>query len=427
MYCHHCVRSFAEDAIYCSQCGRKLLDHNVSNEQKVGIWPKESLEEVELDQEHSTKDHEVVHIHGEKEEQEKKGQASIRFFVQTFVGLFILAIIVSGLLFSYYKYELKLNEEVLNMQASAKLAAMNGDYMEAIQYLEQAIALRPNFKALAEDENIIHDAIRIERLTEELEETINKGVELEADAKLNFLQREISGYKEPLFDKHREKLEELNMKFTILSLTNELATLGTIKELGNLLNVANGLIGEEAHNLREQIIDRIRTTAAAEINELLNRKRYTAALNTIDSALVWVRGDDILLDLKQHVKMEQAAYELAEQQRIERAMEAAAAEDYINQTAAVELLQYDKMMNELGQIVLVASLKNVATRAIYDIELTYTITNELEEVISQGTSKVTPNYVAPNEGMTLSITLPMEVAYESELKLNIDEGAWSLE
>src|SRR5690606_32683032 len=127
------------------------------------------------------------------------------------------------------------------------------------------------------------------------------------------------------------------------------------------------------------------------------------------------------------VKMEQAAYELAEQQRIERAMEAAAAEDYINQTAAVELLQYDKMMNELGQIVLVASLKNVATRAIYDIELKYTIINELEEVISQGTSKVTPNYVAPNEGMTLSITLPMEVAYESELRLNIDEGAWSLE
>jgi len=426
VYCHHCVRCFDEDAIYCSQCGRKLSQHNISSDQIVGIRSKELLNEDESEKEHLAADNNVVYIHGDVEEKSNTRKTRKRIFIVCMIGLCGLAFVVSAFLFSYYKYEVNLNEEALNLQASAKNAAMNGDYAKAIQYLEEAIVLRPSFLALTEDENIIHDAIRIQRLAEELEETINKGIEHEADSKLNFLQRELSGYKEPLFDKHREKLEELNMKFTILSLTNELSTLGTIKDLGNLLNVANGLIGEEAHNLREQITDRIRTTAAAEMNELLKLKRYTAALSTIDSALVWIRGDDILLDMKQHVKMEQAAYELAEQQRIERAMEAAAAEDYINQTAAVELLQYDKMMNELGQIVLVASLKNVATRSIYDVELQYSVRSG-DELVSQGKTSVTPNYVASSEGMTLSITLPEYIAYESELTLTIDKGTWSLE
>lgn len=427
MYCHHCQRSFAEDAVYCSQCGRKLLQHNITGIQKVGIWPDDThklpADEHAAAQE-ATQD--LVAASGEVEKQHVKRRNS-NFALKATVGFILLFSIISGLLFHFYKVELEVNEEVLNLQSMAKVEALAGNYEESLGLLQEAITLRPNFAALAQDENMVYHAIRIERMGDELEQTIVSGKESEAESQLEELRQELKGYKEPVFDRHRERLEELNMKYTILSLTNELSKLGTIEDLGNLLNVANGLIGKEATTLKEQITDRIRTTATAEVNKLLERKRFTAALDITDEALAWVRGDDILMELKQKVKQEQASYALAEEQRIQRAMEEAAAEDYINQTAAVELIEFEKVMNEMGDIVVVAHLKNVATRAIFNVSLSYEIVNGEGAVIGSGKIGVTPDYVASGEGMTFSVTLPEEIEYEEELKLEIIEGTWSLE
>ncbi|GIP19664.1 hypothetical protein J40TS1_53060 [Paenibacillus montaniterrae] len=368
----------------------------------------------------------MVAASGEVEKQHVKRRNS-NFALKATVGFILLFSLISGLLFHFYKVELDINEEVLNLQSMAKVEALAGNYEESLGLLQEAITLRPNFAALAQDENMVYHAIRIERMGDELEQTIVSGKESEAEAQLEELRQELKGFKEPVFDRHRERLEELNMKYTILSLTNELSKLGTIEDLGNLLNVANGLIGKEATTLKEQITDRIRTTATAEVNKLLERKRYTAALTITDEALGWVRGDDILMELKQKVKQEQASYALAEEQRIQRAMEEAAAEDYINQTAAVELIEFEKVMNELGDIVVVAHLKNVATRAIFNVSLSYEIVNGEGAVIGSGKIGVTPDYVASGEGMTFSVTLPEEIEYEEELKLEIIEGTWSLE
>lgn len=429
MYCHHCERSFAEDAIYCSQCGRKLLQHNITRIQKVGIWPDDEVEHRVHDAELSADTHAKASRWFRKRSvsaREEKSKGS-NFAIKTTVAFIILFVIIIGLLFNYYKYEVSVNEEVLSLQSRAKIEALAGNYEQSLELLQEAITLRPNFNALIEDENMVVHAMRIKRMGDELEQIIQLGKEIEAEDQLEQLRQELKGYKEPVFDKHRERLEELNMKFTVLSLSNELSRIGTIEDLGNLLNVVNGLIGEEATSLKEQIIDRIRTTAAAEVNALLDRKRFTAAISVTDEALAWLQGDEVLLELKQRVKQGQAAYALAEEQRIQQAMEEAAAEDYINQTAAIELIEFEKVMNELGDIVIIADLKNVATRTIYDISITYRIVGADDVVISSGTSSVTPDYVASGEGMSFSITLPEGISYEEELSLDIIEGTWRLE
>lgn len=428
MYCHHCERGFAEDAIYCSQCGRKLLQHNITGVQTVGIWPNDEVERIDNEAAASTESGTRRWFRNRNAAaRQETNRGNSNFAVKTTVVFIILFVIISGLLFRYYKVEVSKNEDVLNLQSKAKVEALAGNYERSLELLQDAISLRPNFSALTEDENMVIHAIRIERMGDELEQTIQLGKEGEAEDQLEELRQELKGYKEPVFDKHRERLEELNMKFTILSLTNELARLGTIEDLGNLLNVVNGLIGEEATTLKEQIIDRIRTTTTAEVNALLDRKRFTVAISVTDEALAWVRGDEVLLELKQKVKQGQAAYALAEEQRIQQAMEEAAAEDYINQTAAIELIEFEKVMNELGDIVIIADLKNVATRAIYEISVSYTIVGSDGTNIISGTSGVTPDYVASGEGMSFSVTLPEGTDYEDDMKLNIVEGSWRLE
>lgn len=425
MYCHHCHKNFAEDALYCSQCGRKLLQHNITNEQKVGIWPNESIEPSQLERSLKREESasEVVHSIPTNKVDVKHHN----FTIKMIVGFVILLVIISAILFNSYKGELDHNEHVLELQSNAKVAALSGSYQEALTLLEDAIAIRPHYQALVKDQDIVYAALKLERLSEELNETIEAGKEAEAEKQLEQLRQELNGNKEPIFDKHREKLEELNLKYTILSLTGELSSISTINDLGNLLNVVNGLAGGEAETLRNQIINRIHTTATAEVNDLLKKKKFTSALSTTEEALAWVRTDEVLLDLKQRVKQEQTAYELAEEQRIQKAMEEAAAEDYINQTAAIELINHEKVMNELGEIVIVAYLKNVATRSIYDITVNYRITDAANKVVAEGTSEVTPNYVAPSEGMSFSLTLPENINYEEELSVTITKGTWSLE
>lgn len=422
MYCHHCERSFAEDAIYCSQCGRKLLQHNITGIQKVGIWPEDGTHE--LGDDIASEQKKRV---GQADEHQADKKRSNNFAIKATVGLIIIFVVITGCLFRYYKLELSVNEDVLSLQSKAKVEALAGNYEKALELLQKAIALRPHFNALTEDESIVYHAIRIQRMGDELEQTIRLSKEGEAELQLEELRQELKGYKEPLFDKHRERLEELNMKFTVLSLTNELARLGTIEDLGNLLNVVNGLIGEEATTLKDQIVERIRTTATAEVNALLDRKRYTSAISITDEALGWVRGDDVLMDLKQRVKQEQAAYALAEEERIQRAMEEAAAEDYINQTAAIELIEFEKGLNELGDIVIVADMKNVATRAIYNVSITYKIENEDGTLIRSGKTGVTPDYIASGEGMKFTVILPDDTDYEDTINLKIVESSWSLE
>ncbi|URN95196.1 MAG: FxLYD domain-containing protein [Candidatus Pristimantibacillus lignocellulolyticus] len=404
-----------------------MLQHNITGEQKVGIWPDETIDHVHLVDD--DQDDSIDQLSNQSNEAviSKVKSTKGSFAIKVTIVFILLVVGISGALFRYYKIELDYNEKVLELQSDAKLSAIAGNYQEAIAYLDEAISIRPHFNALQQDQNLVYVAVKIERIATELEEIIDRGDESEAEKKLEELRQELNGYKEPIFDKQREKLEELNMKYTILSLTNELTTLGSISELGNLLNVVNGLIGEEAETLRDQIIDRIRTTATAEVNDLLTKKKFTAALNTTESALAWARTDETLLELKQKVKQEQAAYELAEEQRIQQAMEEAAAEDYINQTAAIDLIEYEKVMNELGNIVVVAYLKNVATRSIYDVTIGYKIVDSAGTVINDGTTGVTPSYIASGEGMSFSVTLPEGIDYEEEINVTISDGSWSLE
>ena len=425
MYCHHCQRSFAEDAIYCSQCGKKLLQHNITGIQKVGIWPDE-VSEISVD-EHAAAKVGLHHVPSDDKKNTAMKHGKSNFALKATVGFIVLFAIISGLLFHFYKVELDINEEVLSLQSMAKVEALAGNYEESLGLLQDAIKLRPNFAALTQDESIVYHAIRIARMCDELEAIIGQGKEGEAESKLEELRQELKGYKEPVFNKHRERLEELNMKFTVLSLTNELSRLGTIEDLGNLLNVANGLVGEEAAVLKEQIIDRIRTTTTAEVNKLIERKRYTNALSVIDEALGWVRGDEKLIALKGNINDLQLAYAKAEEERIKQAMEEAAAEDYINQTAAVKLLDYDQGLNEMGELVVVAHLKNVATRAIYNVSLKYNIISDQGTVLKSGEVGVTPDYVASGEGMTFTIVLEDDFVFGQDFKLEIAEGIWSLE
>ncbi|MEH7524864.1 FxLYD domain-containing protein, partial [Bacillus sp. JJ1503] len=91
------------------------------------------------------------------------------------------------------------------------------------------------------------------------------------------------------------------------------------------------------------------------------------------------------------------AFEEAEQQRIEKAMEAAAKEDLQNRTAAVSVSDFSAETDEYGDLYIIGNVKNVATTSISSITIYYTIYNENGGFLSSGYTSVYPYYLEPGE------------------------------
>ncbi|WP_168121576.1 FxLYD domain-containing protein [Paenibacillus sp. HB172176] len=340
-------------------------------------------------------------------------------------GLMSLAIIVAASVWTYYRHERNINERVLKLQTEAKAFTLAGKYQSALDTLAEADELRPEFESLHADEEVVQHVSELNRLLNDVESRLSLGSLEEAERGLNHLKSEFNGHKEPAYTKQRQRLEDLDMKLTIMQMTSEVPHLTTLKQYTDMLNVVNGIMGDEASALREQIIQGIRELTTRQVDGYLGKRNYNDALSSIRRALVWVKQDEQLLEMQSRVKEQQADYEASEQQRIEQAMKSAAEEDLINQTDAVEVIGTDKTLDEFGDLTITGTMKSVATRPIYDVTVEYKVANASGELLESGTATVTPNYIEPGEEMSFTATI--YGVYSENVVIEVGHAKWYLD
>lgn len=391
MYCHQCVKSYATDTRFCSECGRKL---------------------------HSTAIAEATEV-----KQTDQKAASTGFLLP--LGLVGLICMVAATVFLYYLHENRVNETVLKLQLEAKDAALSGDFKLAMELLSDASEARPHFAALAADLEIINHAAQLGKLTEQVEISLSSGMTDDAAKGINELDSAISSHNEPVYDQIKEKLEVLHEELMLQRLAQELGHLTTVKEYGEILSVVNGLTGEKSEALSDQIVLEIQKLTEAEAADLLARKNYMAALDAVNGALWWLRDDEALLALKNRIMEEQAKHERQEQQRIELAMQRAAEEDLINQTAAIEVVGTEQSLDGLGRLTVIGILKNAATKAIYSVSVELIVQSEGGKVLGKGTAVATPDYIEPGEQMSFTATI--NDVYEQNTVIVVEHATWYLD
>lgn len=427
LYCHHCIRSFAEDAVFCSQCGRRL--HIIAI---VANGPKQNAAMPQANESAAALDINQGYGHDGTlfQERENAVTGTVPDNKQpsswpVIAGLGGLAVVVAACLLMYYQYENKVNEQVLRLQVESKAAALAGHYDQALELIEEAIQARPQFRALAEDQEIVHHAAELERLSDEIRARLTSGDTDAAESELNHLKSELNGRKEPIYDKLKEKADGYSMELTLLELTDDFHSISTIEEHGEMLNVVGGLIGQEAESLRTRIIDGIRSITFAEAEYMLGRRNYSGALSVCNKALTWVKDDAELLVLKERIKAEKETYEREEHRRIEQAMENAAEEDLLNQTDALEVLAVEYNFDEYGNLTINGSLKSKATRSIYNVQIAYSVRGESGELLATGTSNAVPDYVEPGEEMAFNALVPG--VYDSYVVVEVKDIEWDLD
>ncbi|WP_169085955.1 FxLYD domain-containing protein [Paenibacillus sp. PL91] len=421
MYCHHCGKKRTDDAIYCSQCGRLLAMEEGTT---AAVYENQTVVLSET----------AVSIETSYERELASMNTSLTSAVRrrntkrtiwAWLMPIMLAIVTAGSLFSYFLYQSGMNDRVVQLHAKAKEEALAGKYAEAQALLKEALTVRPGFAAAKKDAEVVEHVAALSQSLAIVGKKLEEQKQTEAEELLEPLKSELKGHTEPIYAKVKEQLGEYKVQLELMKLTEELADLNTVDELAAKLNVANHLEGEEASAVQEQILAKIVDISCTEAEAFLKTKQYSDALEVTERALEFAKDNEQLAALEKKINKAQSDYEKTEQQRLEHAMQQAAAEDLKNQTAAVEVIKIDSMLDEFGDLTITAELKNAATRPIYSITVKFKVYDAAGVEVGSGTAAATPDYVDAGEKM--SFTSTVYGIHVENTTVVVDHATWYLD
>lgn len=357
--------------------------------------------------------------------EEEEQQASVRkSIIPWIVPILLLLLVASGLL-AYYLYESRINADVQGWHEQAKKEAIAGKYSDALALLNRANEARPSYQALDKDLAVVEQALAMQKSLTSVEEQLKVQKLDEAGQVLEEVQASLKDRTEPIFQLLHEQYDEQSIMLTVLKVKEEFDKLTTVEELASKLNITQGLKGDEAAAVREQIISKIAVISYQQAEALLQEKDFNDALSAAEQGLTYAPGDEKLTALKDKIQQDKLDFEQAEQERIENAMQRAAEEDIINQTAALKVGKIEAKLDEYGDLHITGELTNKATRPIYSIFIEYTVYDKDKKKLGSGTAGVTPEYV--ETGDSAKFTDIVYGAYTEEVTVVVDNATWYLD
>lgn len=394
MYCHQCGEKLNTDAKFCSHCGTEIHTDSVENKEDITDQSENQLaDETEKPAEEAPSDH----LPQEIDQTQARQKSRLTRVIPFLIPLISFIIVLSGLLF-YYFQEKSINEEVLSLKESSEELAVKGDYKKALKQIKQALNKRPNYSALKSNKDTIEKALDYEKTFAEISDYIKKTEFDKAAKELNEIKELLNGEKSPIFEAFLKQIEQSEINITVGTIKKELNNLTTVDELGGKLSILASLPEKEASAVKQEILNKIVQLSTDEAESEIANRQFSEAFSTLDKGLQFAVNNEKLLTLKERVEQEQNAFELAEQQRIEKAMEVAAQEDIKNRTAAVEVLDLFVEVDEFGDMYMNGTVKNVATTDVHSITIYYTIYDASQTYwIGESFTTVYPYYLAPEE------------------------------
>lgn len=395
------------------------LDERVNSAQNTAINDEVSNHQQVIATEQSINEDTLTRAAVKEDKKQKpKGR-----FLAWFIPIFVLLAVGVGVT-GFYFHEVSKNDLVLALKTEAEAKAFDRNYEEAITLIQEAIALRPQYSVLTEMLNEVHAVIDFSDDLNQLNELLDTQQYQAAQAELLALNGTLAEQTGPLFHSFAPELEAIDMTITVGMIKEELDDLHTITQLHDKLQMIESLPAAEGEEVKKQILTKIVKLTMDDAIIKLDDKQFYEALMIVEHGLEYVPNDDKLLSLKERIEQEKFAFEQAEQERIEQALEAAAREDLKNRTEAVEVTFFEYSINDFGDLYIYGDVKNVATRPISSITIYYSVYDVNGFYIDSGTAYVYPYLLAPGgEGMFDDV---FYFVYE-DVTVEIDNITWYVE
>lgn len=366
MFCHNCGMKVSSEANFCSHCGASLKEDASNNE-----------------------------------DNRLEGRGASRKKKHTYLPLLppvISLILVVGLIGGYYNHEQKVNAEVLTMKNEAEEHALEGDFHQAKVTLKDAMEIRPNYHVLRNNLEVVKITEEVYVELGEIKAQIKDKQFSEAEKNLTRLHEKINRLDGPIIKPLKDAVSETDVMIKVGKVNDELDQLKTVEELSRKLNVISSVPSDEGKTVKEQIINRIVQLTIDEAEEYLEDNQFTNAMTVADRALQYAINDKRILALKEKIDQSRHAFEQAEFERIEKAMEAAAKEE-----AALEIVELHTEEDEVGGLTIKGEVKNVVSANVSSITVYYNILSKDKNVLDKGFTTVYPFKLEPGSKGSLKI------------------------
>ncbi|UOQ43285.1 zinc-ribbon domain-containing protein [Halobacillus salinarum] len=309
-----------------------------------------------------------------------------------------LALLLSIAAVSYtYYHELHVNEKVLASKQQADELALNGKYEQSEALMAEVVEKRPEHEALQQELSSIRSAMAMNNDLDLVKGYIKDNRLQDAKESLATIQNQVVNQKSRLLGTLSPRINDLDSRITVKEISNELNQLHTIDELAAKLDKLSGLNLEEAGKVRQKISTKIVAIATDKAEKAIDDKQFTEAVNVVDRSLQYVANHEKLVKLKERVIKEKSAFEQAQEERIERAMQQAAEEDLKNKNDAIKILNVKLSKNKDHQVKLNGEVESVATKIVSSVKISYDLLNKKEKVVKSGSTQIYPMYLNPRD------------------------------
>ncbi|GGN98124.1 zinc-ribbon domain-containing protein [Saccharibacillus kuerlensis] len=451
MYCNHCGAKQPENAAFCSSCGARLLtateeavlNGTASSRERSSDpfeYKKESMEEFKK---------ENMPLSGQLTRRSNEAEASVqpaemeRSSSESGTGskgktrkskggfrhpMWMIPVLLLGIgaggVYMLYERETGINGQTSELHVEAGALALDGKYDEALAMLDQAAALRPEFAALQTDRTLIETAQRVHEKLDKVSSQLKQNQLETAEKSLGVLEKSLNGRSEPLFEREKTMAADNRDRLSVLLVKQELDKLSDVEALAHKLDEVGRLKAAEADEVEKLIVAKIVSLSTKKAEELLQDKSFSQAHEEVKQGLQYAAKDKNLLALQDRIESEQAAFEAAEQARIERAQQQAQADDLNNRTAAVDVSDMNVTISEYGDITTTGTVTNVATRPIYGIEIHYSAYDAAGLYLFSSSTFASPYRLAPGASGTFST---YDYGWYDYVQIKVDNVTWYLE
>ncbi|KYH30569.1 FxLYD domain-containing protein [Neomoorella mulderi] len=377
MFCQYCGNKIKDGSIFCDCCGHKLAstkDTISLGQQLCGqVKQEKSLESTTTEL--------------------KTPAKSKSIWLLPLVTAIVVAVALSG----YYIYEKNISRLVEQKRMQAEDLALNGELDTAEKLISDALKRRPLHKTLQADLAYVREGKDIQSKLNEAWENAKKQQFNQALSLIEQTEKKVYGKEGDFYKYLSQQINDKKSAVNIMQVKQEMNNKNSIEELAALLTKISSFNVKEAQDVAEVIKSKICQLIYAKANELLKKKDFNGALALVKQGLDYDSENKQLLSFQQTIEQQKAAFEQKEQMVLEQALLAAAREEAINRTQAVEVVQCNGSVTDQGDFRVWGTVRNVATRRIYMVEIYYTIFDSNGNALTTDSTYVYPNYLNPQD------------------------------
>lgn len=409
MYCNVCGTNLPDETRFCTNCGAPT--HAVKTEKGERI-PEDI---IKARQETAA----AVSLSRSDLIQTKKKTAVSPVLIPV-----MSLLLVGGGMTTYYNYETNINTKVLTMKHSAEELALQGEYTKAYHKLSDALKLRPNYAVLQENLEIVKTAEGYAKLLELVNTKIKENDFSSAEKELEHIKQQMNTSHGSIYDSLKQELSAKEVSVKIGKIKTEIDQLHDVSALGDKLFVVSTLSSKEGEAVKEQITNKVVQISSEEAAKLIKDKQFSQAIITVENGLKYALNHQKLLALKEKITQERLAFEQAEQDRLEKALKIAEADELKNNTAAIDIVDMNVLIDEFGDLYISGKVKNVATTSVYSITIEYALYDGKGNHYTDGATNVYPYHLDVGEDGTFE---DIHYGVDEEVTVKITNITWYLE